>query len=140
MPGESLARGVVLAMVALVFGIAALRLPIGQFSRFGAGLFPLLVSGFLLFIALIIIARSLFTTSPPLNLNLKNIAVVLLALVGFVMLTRLVDMAAGIVWLVFVASVAGASYSWQRNVKVSVGLIIIALLFERFLGLNLRVV
>jgi hypothetical protein len=140
MPSQTLARGMALATIAVLFGVSALRLPIGQFSRPGAGLFPLIVSSLLLFLALVIIARSFLAASAALNVNLKNIAVVLLGLAGFAIFSRLVGMALGIVWLVFVTTLAGTSYSWQRNVKVSVGLIIIALMFEKFLGLNLRVV
>ena len=140
MPNQSLSRGLVLAGIALAFGLGALRLPIGQLSHSGAGLFPLMVSGLLLILALIMMARSFVLASAPLSLNVKNIAVILLGLAGFVLCSKLLNAAVGIVWLVFVAALAGTSYSWQRNLKVSVGLIAIALIFQKFLGLNLRLV
>lgn len=137
MPNQSLARGIVLAGIALAFGAGALQMPIGQFSRAGPGLFPLLVNGLLLVLAAIIVVKSFLTEPVPLSLNLKNIAIVLAALAGFVVCSRLLNIAAGTVWLVFVSTLAGTSYSWIRNLKVSVGLIIIAVVFEKFLGLNL---
>jgi hypothetical protein len=46
-------------------------------------------------------------------------------------------MIAGIVFLVFVAAAAGTSYSVMRNIKIAGGLIAIALLFQKGLGLQL---
>ncbi len=138
MPSRSLARGVVLAALSVLFGIGALRLPIGRLSHAGAGLFPLLVSGLLLVLALVMIARSAVAGSDPLYLNLKNIAVILCGLAGFVVCCRQLGMAAGIVWLVFVAALAGTAYSWRRNLVVSLALGAVALAFQRFLGLDLR--
>ena len=39
--------------------------------------------------------------------------------------------------MVFVASIAGSSYSWKRNLQISAGLIAVAFAFQRLLGLNL---
>ena len=47
-------------------------------------------------------------------------------------------MVVGIVVLVFVAALAGSSYSWKRNLQVSVGLILVAAAFQKLLGLNLK--
>jgi hypothetical protein len=47
-------------------------------------------------------------------------------------------MIAGIVFMVFCASFAGtASYSVVRNLKISAGLIAVALAFVKLLGFNL---
>lgn len=140
MPNQNLARGVILAGIALAFGLSALRLPIGQLSHSGAGLFPLIVSSLLLCLALIIIVRSFIDVPAPLYLNYRSIAVIMLGLAGFVIASKLLNMTVGIVWLVFVAALAGTSYSWKRNLKVSVGLIAVALVFQKFLGLSLRLV
>ena len=103
MPKQNIARGVVLASIALAFALTALtRLPIGSFSAVGPGLFPLMVSGALLLISSIIIARSLLTESAALYFNVKNIAIIMLGLIGFVILSKVLTMLAGIVWLVFI--------------------------------------
>ena len=86
------------------------------------------------------IVRSRFVDPMPLNFNLKNIALILLGLCGFALISRLLDMMAGIVFMVFVASFAGTSYSWKRNLKVSAGLIAVAFAFQKLLGLNLPLV
>ena len=140
MNDRNLVRGLFLAAVSLAFGLGALRYPIGDFSHAGPGLFPLLVSGLLFVIAVITIVRSRFVEPVPLNFNLKNIALILLGLCGFALISRLLDMMAGIVFMVFVASFAGTSYSWKRNLKVSAGLIAVAFAFQKLLGLNLPLV
>ena len=137
MNDRNLVRGLFLAAVSLAFGLGALRYPIGDFSHAGPGLFPLLVSCLLFVIAAITIVRSRFVEPVPLNFNLKNIALILLGLCGFALISRLLDMMAGIVFMVFVASFAGTSYSWKRNLKVSAGLIAVAFAFQKLLGLNL---
>ena len=140
MNDRNLVRGLFLAAVSLAFGLGALRYPIGDFSHAGPGLFPLLVSCLLFVIAAITIVRSRFVEPVPLNFNLKNIALILLGLCGFALISRLLDMMAGIVFMVFVASFAGTSYSWKRNLKVSAGLIAVAFAFQKLLGLNLPLV
>jgi len=137
MNDRNLVRGLFLAAVSLAFGLGALRYPIGDFSHAGPGLFPLLVSCLLFVIAVITIVRSRFVDPMPLNFNLKNIALILLGLCGFALISRVLDMMAGIVFMVFVASFAGTSYSWKRNLKVSAGLIAVAFAFQKLLGLNL---
>ena len=69
--------------VALLFGLVALKYPIGEFSRAGPGLFPLAVSCLLFVIGLLIVVRSKFVKPIPLSYNMKNIALVLLGLCGF---------------------------------------------------------
>jgi hypothetical protein len=137
MKNLNFARGLFLMAIALTFGIWSLNYKIGEFSRSGPGLFPLMVSCLLFLIGLINVVRSRFLEAVPVNYNVKNIAVILLGLCGFAVLSEHLDMIVGIVFLVFCSSFAGASYSVARNVKISVGLIAIALIFQYALGLNL---
>ena len=137
MNDRNLVRGLFLAAVALAFGLGALRYPTGDLAHAGPGLFPLLVSGLLFVIAVITIVRSRFVERVPLNFNPKNIALILLALCGFALISRLLNMMAGIVFMVFVASYAGTSPSWKLSLKISAGLIAVAFGFQKLLGLNL---
>ena len=137
MNDRNLVRGLFLAAIALTFGLGALRYPIGDFSNAGPGLFPLLVSSLVLVIAVVTIVRSRFVEPVRLNFNLKNIALILLGLCGFAVISKLLNMMAGIVFMVFVASLAGSSYSWRRNLKISAGLIAVAFAFQKLRGLNL---
>jgi hypothetical protein len=140
MPKQNLSRGVVLACISLAYGLNALRLPIGDLAQTGPGLFPLIVSGFLLVLALLIIAQSFFFDSPALYFNFKNIAIIMVSLSGFVVLSKVLTLLAGIAWLVFVAGLVTKSYSWMRNLQITVALALIALAFQKFLGFNLRII
>jgi hypothetical protein len=137
MRDRNLVKGLFLIAISLAFGLASLRYPIGQFSRAGPGLFPLLVSSLLLLIGLITVVRSRFVERVHLDFNVKNIAIIIASLCGFAVISLYLNMIAGIVFMVFCASFAGTSYSVVRNLKISAGLIAIAFAFQKLLGLNL---
>lgn len=134
---RNLARGLFLLAISLAFGLTAMRYPIGDFGRAGPGLFPIVVSTMLALIAIATIVRSRFVEKTPLTLQVKNIGVILGSLSAFAVITLLVNMLAAIVAMVFIATLAGTSYSWQRNIKISIGLCLMAFVFARFLGMNL---
>lgn len=134
---RTLARGLFLAVLALSFGLGALRYPIGTLSRAGPGLFPLLVSSLLLLIAVATVVRARYATREPVEFNPRNISLLLGALVAFALVSKLVNMVAGIVAMVLIASVAASTFSWKRVAQVTVGLVLVAFAFQRLLGLNL---
>ena len=123
--------------IALAFGSLSLRYNIGQLSRSGPGLFPLMVSSFLFVIGLVTTIRSYFVEAVPIDYNIKNISIILLSLLGFALLSNFVNMTVAIVFLVFCSTWAGTSYSVVRNVKISIGLLAVACAFKFLLGLNL---
>ena len=136
---RNLARGLTLAAIALVFGLGALRYPIGNFARAGAGLFPLMVSSLLLLVAVATLVRSRFVSSERFQFNPANIGLLLFSLCAFALVSRLLNMTAGIVALVFISGFAGsAPYSIVRNLKVVAGLFLVALAFQKLLGLGLN--
>ncbi|MDB5947713.1 MAG: hypothetical protein JWQ33_2739 [Ramlibacter sp.] len=138
MNDRNLVRGLFLMAISLAFGLQAMRYPIGDFSRAGPGLFPLMVSSLLFLIAVITVIRSRFVERIPLEFNVKNIAVILTSLCGLAVLSDYVNMIVGIVFMVFIASFAGmAKYSVVRNLKIAAGLIAVALAFQKLLGFNL---
>lgn len=138
MVNQNLARGAFLTAVALFFAGTALRYPIGDLSRAGPGLFPLITSGLLLVLGLLTILQSRLVPAVPLYFNVKNIALIMTALASFVVASHYVSMLLGIALMVFVAGFAATTYSWKRNVQVTLGLIVVALAFQKLLGLNLR--
>jgi hypothetical protein len=138
MNDRNLARGLFLIAISLAFGLQALRYPVGDFSRAGPGLFPLMVCGLLLLVGLISVVWSRFVEHVHIQFNFKNIAVILGSLCSFALISEHVNMIAGIAVMVFIASFAGtASYSVMRNFKVVAGLIAAALAFQKLLGFNL---
>ncbi len=137
MNNMNLFRGIFLIAFALIFGGTSLTYTIGQFSHSGPGLFPLLVSGMLLAIGIVTVARSRFVPPVPISHNYKNIAVILASLCAFAVVSHHINMLLGIVVLVFCASYAGTNYSVMRNIKITAGLIAVAFIFKDLLGLNL---
>jgi Tripartite tricarboxylate transporter TctB family len=129
--------GLFMIAFALLFGLAALKYQLGTFSRSGPGLFPLMVSSLLGVIGVISVVRSRFVPPVPLSYSIKNIAIIMLSLCGFAVVSGLINMIVGIVFLVFCSTLAGTSYSLVRNVKISLGLIAVAFAFRNLLGLNL---
>lgn len=140
MNDRTLARGLFLAAIALFFGIGALQYPLGTLAHAGAGLFPLMISGLLLLIAIATIVRSRYVDRQPLEFNPRNIGLLLGALCGFAIVSKLLDMVAGIVFMVMLASLAATKPSWKRSLQVAVGLVVIAFAFQKLLGLNLPLV
>ncbi|MDM0071053.1 tripartite tricarboxylate transporter TctB family protein [Variovorax sp. J31P207] len=135
---RNLVRGLFLVAISLAFGLQALRYPIGDFSRAGPGLFPAMVSGILLVIGAATVVRSFFVERVRLSINFRNIAIILGSLCGLALISTYVNMIAGIVFMVFFSALASSSgYSWVRNVKVSLGLVAMALALQKLLGLNL---
>ena len=137
MNNRNLLKGLFLMAIALAFGVGSLRYPMGTFARAGPGLFPLLVSSLLFLVGLTLLARSLLSERVAMAFQVRNIALVTASLVGFALLSEYVNMIAGIVFMVFCASLAGTSYSIARNLKIAAVLIAVALVFQRFLGLQL---
>ena len=130
-------RGLFLMAIAALFGTVATRYSIGQLSRSGPGLFPLGVSCMLGAIGLLTVVRSHFVQPVPLDYNVKNIALVLTGIAGLALISQYINMIVGITFLVFVVTYAGTSYSIVRNIKISIGLILVAFAFKQFLGLQL---
>jgi hypothetical protein len=137
MNDRNLARGLFLLAISLTFGLGALRYPLGRFSHAGPGLFPFLVSCALFVIGLLTVVRSRFVARAELDFNVRNIAIILLSLCGFALISKVLNMIAGIAFMVFCASFASTSYSVARNLKIALGLIAVAFAFQRLLGFNL---
>jgi dolichyl-phosphate-mannose--protein O-mannosyl transferase len=138
--GKNQLQAFTLAAIALCFGLSALRYPLGDLSHPGAGLFPLLVSCLIFALATTKWIQSRLTANEPLHFSLRNIAIIMLALVSFVIASKFVSMIVGIVLLVFIASIAAGAFSWKRNLQISVALVLLALGFQKLLGLSLGVV
>ena len=58
-------------------------------------------------------------------------------LCAFALVTLFVNMIAAIITMVFIATLAGTNYSWKRNLKIAAGLVAMAFVFAKLLGMNL---
>lgn len=137
MKNRVVVRGLFLMGIALLFGLNSLRYQLGDLSRAGPGLFPLMVSGILFLIGAITVGYSRFAAFETLDYSIKNISIILLSFVGFALISQFINMIAAIVFLAFFSTLAGTSYSLMRSLKIAIGLIIVAFGFRDLLGLNL---
>jgi hypothetical protein len=137
MTNRRVLRGLFLIAIALFFGLQALAYPLGSFSRAGPGMFPLLVSGILGLIGVFMLVRSRFEQAEPMTFNYRNISIVMASLIGFALIAEHFKMIPAIVYLVFVSTLAGSSFSVVRNLKICAVLIAIAFALRQFLGLQL---
>ena len=135
---RDLLRGVCLIGIALLFGVPALQYPIGTIARAGPGMFPLFVSGLLLLVGLATVVRSNFVERVPMMFNFKNVSLILGSLVAFAVVSLTLNMALGIILLVFCAALAAPPYSIVRNLQIAAVLIAIAFAFQRLFGLELN--
>ncbi len=134
---KNLLKGLFLIAIALAFGLGALKYPVGKLERAGPGFFPMMVSGILFLLGLSMVIRAFFAERKPMEFNLRNIALIMVSLIGFALISRYANMILGIIFLVFVSTSAGTSYSWVRNAMISAVLIAIAFVFQKGLGLQL---
>jgi hypothetical protein len=137
MNDRNLIRGLFLLAISLAFGLQSLRYPIGELSRPGPGFFPLLIASLLFLIGVATTIRSHYVEKVKLDFNFKNIALIMASLGGFAVLSQHVNMIVGITFMVFCSAFAGRIYSVVRNIKVTLGLVAVALAFQKLLGLNL---
>ena len=138
MNNQNLLKGVFLIAIALIFGVGAVtRYQVGTFAHAGPGLFPLMVSSIVGFIGFLMILRSRVQEKIPMDLRVKNAFLVLFSLIGFALVTHFTDMTAGILFMVFVSSLASRPYNWKRNLIIAAVLLAIAYAFQKLLGLNL---
>ena len=71
------------------------------------------------------------------NLMFCALGCVVGTLIGFALISEYVNMILGIIFMVFVAALAGTNYSVVRNVKIAGALIAVAFVFQKGLGLQL---
>jgi len=134
---KNLLTGLLFMMFALVFGINGLRYQFGNFADAGPGLFPVVLSVCLFLLGLVTVIKHFLTADTPVDFKFKNIAIVSAGLLGFAVTTQYLGMLAGTAVLVSVTSACATSYSVARVVKITVGLVVIAVAFKYLLGLNL---
>lgn len=137
MTNQKVMRGLALIAVSIFFGAQASTYHLGTLDKAGSGLFPLIISGAVGLIGLVMLIQARFEQAAPMSFNLKNIAIIMASLVGFVLVAHHLNVIVAIVYLVFVSGFASSDYSVRRNIKISAVLMLIAAGFHYLLGLNL---
>lgn len=137
MINQNIGRGVLVGLVALLFLVQAPRYTIGSLVRPGPGLFPVLIAGLLLVIAVIIIVRSYFLEAVPFDFHFRNIALIAAALISFALVSQFVNMIAGIIVMTTMASYASEDFSIPRTATIAGALCLVAVAMKKLLGVQL---
>ena len=116
-------------------------LRLGTASRMGPGYFPLLLSGCIIAIGLIIGARALVLDGPRIErFQLRPIALLIVAALIFGSLIEEIGLAIAGVLMILVASFAGREVRWKEAIVLSVALTAFAIIvFVWALGQSLPV-
>ncbi|AYM97856.1 tripartite tricarboxylate transporter TctB family protein [Acidovorax sp. 1608163] len=123
--------------LAVGFGLPSVNYSLGSLGRAGPGMFPFIVSCMLFVIGVITVVRARLVKPVPLNFQVRNISIILGSLCGFALLSHYLNMIVGIVFMVFCSGFASTTYSVARNLKIAAVLVLIALAFQKLLGVNL---
>jgi hypothetical protein len=134
---QNLGRGVLLAAIALFFMVQAPGLRIGSLLRPGPGLFPIMVAGLLLTIAVVIIVRSFFLERVPFTFHFRNIGLVAASLISFALVSEYVNMIAGIIVMATMVSLASEDFSIRRAATIAGVLCLVAFAMKKGLGVQL---
>ena len=131
--------GVVFISISAAFGLGSvINYPFGSFAKPGPGLFPIVVSTLLFIIGCISIAVNMKKDADSAFVDLKALSLIVAGLLAFALCTTYINMAAGIITLVFVTSFAIKEQTPKyQNLKIIVVLLIAASAFKYGLGLNL---
>jgi hypothetical protein len=136
----NLVRGVFLVAISLAFGLTSFGYKIGDFSRAGPGLFPAVVSGLLFLIGIASVIKARYVKPVPIDYSFRNIVIIIVSLAGFAFISEHINMLVGIFFLAFSASYAGRNNSLKRNIKIGIGLSLVACGFKFLLHLNLPLI
>jgi len=134
---QNVGKGFLLAAVSLFFLLQAPKLTLGNLSRPGPGLFPVMVASLLLVIAIVIVVRSRFIEAVPLDFHFRNIALVAASLLCFAVISEYVNMLAGIAVMATMVSLASEDFSIPRAATIAGALCLIAFAMKKFLGVQL---
>ncbi|MEJ0077914.1 MAG: tripartite tricarboxylate transporter TctB family protein [Alphaproteobacteria bacterium] len=134
---QNVGKGLLLAAVSLFFLLQAPALTVGSLSHPGPGLFPVLVASLLLFLAVVMLARSRLIEPAPLDFRFRNIALVAGSLIAFALVSEFVNMLAGIVVMTSIASFASTDFSIPRTATIAAALCAMAFALKKLLGVQL---
>jgi len=134
---QNVGKGILLAAVSLFFLVQAPQLTVGSLNRPGPGLFPVMVASGLLFLAVVMLARSRLIEPAPLDFHFKNIGLIAGALLSFALVSEFVNMLAGIIVMASIACYASDDFSIRRTAVIAAALCLMAFAMKRFLGVQL---
>jgi Tripartite tricarboxylate transporter TctB family len=133
--------GLVFILVGLAFIWLAKDYGFGSARRMGPSFFPIVLSGILVCIGLVIGVRGVAVTEdPPQGFTLKGLALVTVGTVLFGVLVRSAGVPVATAVLVCISAVASQRFNWKPTVVLAIGLAVFCVVvFVYALGLPMPV-
>lgn len=132
-------------IIFLCIGLAAIVIgrdyPMGTAGRMGPAYFPTVLGGLLAFIGLIGVIRSFLRPGEPVGkFYIKEIVLILLAVILFGFLMRGAGLVPAALVLVLMSAYASPKFSWGPSLLLAIGLAVFAVIvFVKLLGLPMPV-
>ena len=129
----------------LFFGLAAIIIgldyPMGTAGRMGPAYFPAVLGGLLSLVGLIGVIRSFLRKGEPISkFHVKELVLILLAVVLFGFLMRNAGLVPAVLVLVLLSAYASPKFTWGASVLLAVGLAVFAVVvFVKLLGLPMPI-
>ncbi len=132
-------------IIFLFFGLAAIIIgldyPMGTAGRMGPAYFPAILGGMLSLVGLVGVIRSFLRPGEAIGkFHLKELFLVLLAVILFGFLMRKAGLVPAVLVLVLMAAYASPKFTWKANLLLAVGLAAFAVIvFVKLLGLPMPI-
>ena len=132
-------------IIFLFFGSAAVILgldyPMGSAGRMGPAYFPTVLGGLLILVGAIGVIRSFLRPGEPIGkFHLKELFLILLAVLLFGFLMRKAGLVPAVLVLVLMSAYASPKFTWGASLLLAVGLAVFAVVvFVKLLGLPMPI-
>lgn len=134
-----------IGIIFLFFGMAAVILgldyPMGSAGRMGPAYFPTVLGGMLALVGAVGVIRSLLRHGDPVGkFYIKEIVLILLAVLLFGFLMRKAGLVPAVLVLVLMSAYASPKFTWGASLMLAVGLAVFAVVvFVKLLGLPMPI-
>jgi hypothetical protein len=134
-----------IGIIFLFFGLAAIIIgldyPMGSAGRMGPAYFPTVLGGLLTLVGAVGVIRSLLRPGEPVGkFYIKEIVLVLVAVLLFGLLMRNAGLVPAVLVLVLLSAYASPKFTWGASLLLAIGLAVFAVVvFVKLLGLPMPI-
>ena len=134
-----------IGIIFLFFGLAAIIIgldyPMGSAGRMGPAYFPTVLGGLLTLVGAVGVIRSLLRPGEPVGkFYIKEIVLVLVAVLLFGLLMRNAGLVPAVLVLVLLSAYASPKFTWGPSLLLAIGLALFAVVvFVKLLGLPMPI-
>jgi hypothetical protein len=135
---QDLVSGSLIALTGAAFGASALfELPMGRAVRMGPGFFPVVLSGILIALGLLIAIRAWGRGAPPLpRVSWRGFVLIPLAVISFSLIVRRFGLAPALISATFITAYSSETMTPAKAAALAVGITVFCALIFKW-GLNI---